>query len=128
MVSVSLKRSKVELHAPVVRRVIVRSKLEQLTEEERERYVLENVEQSEELAEELQYLVGYFDDESGHLYEVQSVFYYEEHKAMIACRRAIDGKTHQLNDSPHFLYGDGGVLQLCELWDIMIKVGSGGQI
>ena len=64
--SAPLERGEVELHAPGVRRAIVRSKLEQLEEEERERYVLDNVEQSEELAEELQYLVDrrYFDDES----------------------------------------------------------------
>ena len=67
----------------------------------------------------IKYLVGkrYFDDESGHLYEVESVLYDEEHKAVIAYRRAMDGKTRQLNDSPFLVYGDGGVLQLCELWD-----------
>ena len=54
MISTPLERGEVELHAPGVRRAIVKSKLEQLTEEERERYVLDNVEQSDELAEELQ--------------------------------------------------------------------------
>ena len=74
-----------ELHASGVRRAIVKTKM-QLTEEERERYVLDYVEQSEGLTEELQYLV-YFDDESGHLYEVESVLYDEEHKAVIAYGR-----------------------------------------
>ena len=69
MESKPLERGIVGLHAPGVRQAIVKSKLEQLTEEKRERYVLDNVEQSEKLAEELQCLVGrrYFDDESGHL-------------------------------------------------------------
>ena len=54
MITTPLERGEVKLHAPGVRRTIVKSKLEQLTEEGRERYVLDNVEQSEELAEELQ--------------------------------------------------------------------------
>ena len=126
MTSTPLERGEVEPYAPGVSRAIVKSKLEQLTEEERERYILDNVEQSEELAEELQYLVGrrYFDDESGHLYEVESLLHDEEHKAVIAYRRAMYGKTHQQDDSPFSVYGDGGVLQLCEVWGV--DNGQGG--
>ena len=114
MVSKPLERGQVWLHAPGVRRAIVRFKLEQLTEEERKRYVLDKVEKSVELAEELQYLVGrrYFDDENCHLYQVESVLYDEEYKAVITYRRAMGGKTHQLDDSSFLVYGDGGVLQL----------------
>ena len=52
------------------------------------------------------------------------MLYDEEHKAMIVYRRAMDGKTHQLDDSPFLVYGDGGVLQQCELWDV--DNGQGG--
>lgn len=46
------------------------------------------MEQSEELAVKLKYLVSwrYFDDKSGYHYEVESVLYDEEHKAVIAFR------------------------------------------
>ena len=57
------------------------------------------------------------------------MLYDEEHKAVTAYRRAMDGKTHQLDDSPFLVYGNGRVLQLCELWmSIMVTRGSSGQI
>ena len=120
MVSQPLEKGEVELQSPGVRKAVVRSRMEQLSEIERERYVLDNVEQSAELAEELQYLVGqtFFDDENGHQYEVESVVYDEDHRAVIAYRRARDGKTHRMDDAPYLVYGDCGILQLCELWGI----------
>ena len=48
-----LERGNEELHAPGVHRALESIKLEQLTAEERERYVLGNIEQSEKLTEEL---------------------------------------------------------------------------
>ena len=74
-----INRIEMELQAPAVRKAIVRSRLEQLSDIQREKYVIDNVEQSEQLAEELQYLVGrtYFDDDTGHQYEVESVLYDE---------------------------------------------------
>ena len=62
MVSKPLERGEVELHAPGVRRVSVRSRLYQLMEEEIDRYVQDN-------AEQLQYLIGrrYFDIERSSL-------------------------------------------------------------
>ena len=53
-----LERGDVDLHALGARRAVVRSRLEQPTDEEGERCVLDNVEQFEQLAEELQYLMG----------------------------------------------------------------------
>jgi hypothetical protein len=108
------------VQAPGARGAIVRSRLEQLSDIEREKYVIDNVEQSEQLADDLQYLVGrqYFDDETGHQYEVESVLYDEDHKAVIAYRRAMDGRYHKLDDAPFLVYGEGGILQLCELWGI----------
>jgi hypothetical protein len=112
-------RQEMELRAPAVRKAIVRSRLEQLTDIQREKYVVDNVEQREQLAEDLQYLVGrtYFD-------EVESVLHDEAHKAVIAYRRSLDGRNHKFDDSPFLVYGNGGVLQLCELWGI--DDGQGG--
>ena len=47
--------------------------------------MVDNVEQSEELANQLQFLVGksYFDDESGHHYDVELVMYDEEHSHIL---------------------------------------------
>ena len=120
IVSSPMEQAEVEVQAPGVRKIIVRSRIEQLSDIERERYVVDNVEQTEELAEELQYLVGhsFIDDENGHQYVVESVLYDEEHKAVIAYRRAMDGASHALDDSPYLVYGDGGILQLCELWNV----------
>ena len=57
------------------------------------------------------------------------MLYDEEHKAVIAFRRAMDGKTHQLDDSLLLVYGDGGVLQLWSYgMSIMILVESGGRM
>lgn len=81
-------------HAPAVRKQIVRTRLEQLTDIEREKYVIDNVE-----------LVG-------------RSYYDERHKAVIAYRRSMDGKLHKFDDVPHLVYGDGGVLPLVGLWDI----------
>jgi hypothetical protein len=103
-----------------VRRREVRSAIEQMTDVEREKYTIDNVEQTEELAEELQYLVGqdYYDDENGVHYFVESVMYDERHKAVIGYRKAQDGKNHADDDAPLLVYGDSGILQLVDLWKV----------
>ena len=120
IVSSPMDQAEVEVQAPGVGKVIVSSRIEQLSDIERERYVVDNVEQSEDLAEELQYLVGhsFIDDENGHQYVVESILYDEDHKAVIAYRRAMDGASHALDNSPYLVYGNGGILQLCELWSV----------
>ena len=62
-------------------------------EEAVEIYAYDNVLQCEELAEELQFLVGrkFVDDENGHLYEVRSIFYSKEARAAI-----VNGKDIQI--------------------------------
>jgi hypothetical protein len=120
MTASPVQREELDAQAPAVRKLVVRSRLEQLSDTEREKYVIDNVEQCEELADHLQYLVGrtYFDDENGHQYQVESVEYDENHRAVIAYRRSMSGRTHKYDDAPHLVYGDGGVLQLVELWGI----------
>jgi hypothetical protein len=105
---------------PAMRKKIVKSAIDALPVSVRELHVFDNVVQCEELAEELQYLVGktYFDDETGVQYIVDGVGYDEPHKAVIGYRRAQDGKLHKDDDAPHLVYGDGGILQLVGLWGI----------
>lgn len=65
----------VEAQAPAVRRLLGRSRLDQLSDIEREKYAIGNVKQCEELAEQLQFLVErhYYDGENGIRYQVESV-------------------------------------------------------
>ena len=72
MMARSMDAAELELQAPRVRRAVVRSRLEQLSDIKREKYVVDNVEQSKQLADKLQYLVGkvFYDDDNGHQYEV----------------------------------------------------------
>ena len=44
--------------------------------------------------------------------------YDEEHRAVLAYRKARDGKMHRLDNSPFLVYGDDGILLLCELWGV----------
>ena len=56
------------------------------------------------------------------------MLYDEEHKAVIAYRRAMDGKTHQLDDSLFLVYGDGENYSCVSYgMSIMVTGGSGGQ-
>jgi hypothetical protein len=66
------------------------------------------------------YLVGkeYFDDENRIKYKVDSVEYDAAYGAVIGYRRALDGKLHAQDDSPHLVYGEGGLSQLVDLWGI----------
>ena len=99
---------------------MVRTRIEQLSDIEREKYVVDNVEQLEELADQLQFLVGqsYFDDESGYHYKVESIKYHDRHRAVIAHQRALDGRMHWNDDASYLIYGDGGVLPLVDLWGV----------
>jgi hypothetical protein len=44
--------------------------------------------------------------------------------AVIDYRRALDGKLHAHDDSPQLVYGDGGLLQLVDLWGIADSEGE----
>jgi hypothetical protein len=98
----------------------VRKAIDRMSELERDKYTLDNVEQCEQLATDLKYLVGrqYYDDDNGVKYLVDSIDYEESYKAVIGYRRASDGKLHPYDDAPHFVCGDGGILQLVDLWGI----------
>jgi hypothetical protein len=98
----------------------VRKAIDRMSEIERDKYALNNVEQCEQLATDLQYLVGrqYYADENGVRYLVDSIDYEESYKAVIGYRRALDGKLHHYDYAPHLVYGDGGILQLVDLWGI----------
>jgi hypothetical protein len=49
---------------------------------------------------------------------VDSIEYEDSFRAVTGYRRALDGKLHPYYDAPHLVYGDGGLLQLVDLWDI----------
>jgi hypothetical protein len=49
---------------------------------------------------------------------VDSIEYEDSFRAVIGYRRALDGKLYPYDDAPHLVYGDGGLLQLVDLWDI----------
>jgi hypothetical protein len=115
------QRDTVEDLPPSSRKRAVKAAIARLTEAERDKYVFDNVEQSDQLAEDLQYLVGkeYFDDENGIKYKVDSVEFDAAFvDPVIGYRRALDGKLHAHDDSPQLVYGDGGLLQLVDLWGI----------
>lgn len=105
---------------PKERKKHVNRAQKQLTEAALEKYSYDNVEQCEELAEDLQYLVGkdYFDDETGVHYQVESIEYDEANKVVVGYRRAMDGRLHKDDDAAYAVYGDGGILSLVELWGI----------
>jgi hypothetical protein len=97
------QRDTVEDLPPSSRKRAVKAAIARLTEAERNKYVFDNdnVEQSDQLAEDLQYLVGkeYFDDENGIKFEVDSVEFDAAFGAVIVYRRALDGKLHAHDDS-----------------------------
>jgi hypothetical protein len=83
----------------------VRKAIDRMSELERDMYALDNVEQCEQLATDLQYLVGrqYYDDENGVKYLVDSIEYEDSFRAVIGYRRALDGKLHPYDDAPHMV-------------------------
>jgi hypothetical protein len=91
-----------------------------------ERHSFDNVLQSQELAERLQYLVGkrYIDDENGKLYEVAKVWFSRSHEAVVGTRRPLTGHSQAYDDDCFFVFGISGLLQLTELYDVGHAVGD----
>jgi hypothetical protein len=98
-----LTRSAFETTSSARRGKEVRKAIDRMSEIERDKYALDNVEQCEQLATDLQYLVGrqYYDDENGVRYLVDSIDYEESYKAVIGYIRDLDGKLHPYDDAPH---------------------------
>lgn len=98
----------------------VRSAVEQMEDLELEKYAFDNVIQSEELAEQLQYLVGrkFIDDENGKLYVIDRIWYLDTAKAVVGTRRPLSGNQRAYDDDCFYVYGAMGLLQLSELYDV----------
>jgi hypothetical protein len=100
----------------------------EVSDQDLEAYMVDNIIQCEELAEEryVQELVGkeYIDDENGQLYMVDRIQYDKHSKTVVGWRRAKSGKLHKDDDAAHFVFGDGGLYQLVELYQ---DEGSQGQ-
>jgi hypothetical protein len=75
----------------------------------------ENVEECEELAHELQFLVGRKFHDEGRMYEIYQVRYDPEYERIIGFRRPLSGKTpHREDGSAFCVYGQEGLYELSE--------------
>ena len=75
----------------------------------------ENVEESEELANELQFLVGRKFQDEGRMYEIYQVRFDPEYERIIGFRRPLSGKTpHKEDGSAFCVYGQEGLFELSE--------------
>ena len=96
----------------------VRTAAEQQTVLEKERYAYDNIIQSAELAEVMQYLVGrkYMDDENGKTYEVEKIWFSASACAVVGIRRSLDGQVAAMDNDCFYVHGPMGLLQLTELY------------
>ena len=75
----------------------------------------ENVDECEELADKVQFLVGRKFEDEGRLYEVMQVRYDPEFEKVIGFRRPMSGKTPHGHDGSAFcVYGKEGLYELTE--------------
>jgi hypothetical protein len=83
----------------------VRTAAEQQEDAKQEKYSFDNVLQSQELAERLQYLVGkrYIDDENGKLYEVAKVWFSRSQEAVVGTRRSLTGHSQAYDDDYFYM-------------------------
>ena len=98
----------------------VRTAAEFQMEHHLERYVYDEVAQSPELAEKLQFLVGrkFIDDENGRLYTVDRVTYSETARAVVGFRRSLTGNAYKYDDDAFHVYGEMGLYQLTDLYGV----------
>ena len=93
----------------------------EISDQDLETHMLDNIIQCEELADErhVQELVGkeYIDDDNGQLYMVDSIQYDEYSKTVVGWRRSKSGKLHIDDDAAHYVFGEGGLYQLVELYN-----------
>ena len=75
----------------------------------------ENVDECEELADSLQFLVGRKFEDEGRMYEVYQVRYDPQYERIIGFRRPLSGKTpHKEDGSAFCVYGQEGLYELTE--------------
>jgi hypothetical protein len=81
-----------------------------------EKYAYDGVIQCEELASELQYLVGrvFVDPDNGGRYEVSLVEYNEEFKVVVGGKRSLDGKLRKYDDSLICVFGREGIMEMTD--------------
>ena len=93
---------------------------EQEEDAKQERYSFDNVLQSKEPAERLQYLVmkQFIDDENGKLYEVAQVWYSRSQEAVVGTRRSLTGHSQAYDDDCFYVFGINDLLQLTELYEV----------
>ena len=78
---------------------------------------IENVEETQQLADSLQFLVGRKFEDEGRLYEIMRVQYDRVWERVIGFRRPLSGKTPKRDDgSPFCVYGKEGLYELSELY------------
>jgi hypothetical protein len=83
-----------------------------------EKYAYDGVIQCEELAVDLQYMVGqkFVDTDNGGLYEVSQITYNEEFGVVVGGKRAMDGKLRKYDDSMVCVFGRDGLLEMTDTY------------
>jgi hypothetical protein len=83
-----------------------------------EKYAYDGVIQCEELAVELQHLVGlkFVDPENKGLYEVSHIKYNEEFNVVVGGKRAMDGKLRKYDDSLICVFGREGLYEMTDTY------------
>ena len=79
-------------------------------------YDINNINESPELAEELQFLNGRKFEDEGRLYEIFGVRWEEEWEHIIGFRKSLTGTTHNQSGSSFLVYGREGLYELSEVY------------
>ena len=77
---------------------------------------INNINESPELAEELQFLNGRKFEDEGRLYEIFGVRWEEKWEHIIGFRKSLTGTTHNQSGSSFLVYGREGLYELSELY------------